>query len=157
MTSHERPWVDGRTFSEVLDRTAEGHAGRDALVFPWLGHRRTYAEFRADVLRAARGLMALGVQRGEHVGIWATNWPQWVVTQFATARIGAVLVNVNPAYRALELEYVLQQADITTLVLTDRYKTSDYFELLREICPEVERDPAGELDRKSTRLNSSHV
>jgi fatty-acyl-CoA synthase len=145
MTSDERPWVDGRTFSEVLDRTAARHGDRDALVFPWLGHRRSYAQFRDDVRRAARALMALGVERGEHVGIWVTNWPQWVVTQFATARIGAVLVNVNPAYRALELEYVLQQADITTLVLTDRYKTSDYFELLKEICPEVERDPAGDL------------
>jgi fatty-acyl-CoA synthase len=145
MTSDERPWVDGRTFSEVLDRTAERHGDRDALVFPWLGHRRNYAQFRDDVRRAARALMALGVERGEHVGIWVTNWPQWVVTQFATARVGAVLVNVNPAYRALELEYVLQQADITTLVLTDRYKTSDYFDLLKEICPEVERDTAGEL------------
>jgi fatty-acyl-CoA synthase len=145
MTDDERPWVDGRTFSEVLDATAERHGGCDALVFPWLGYRRNYAEFRGDVRRAARALMALGVQRGEHVGIWATNWPQWVVTQFATARIGAVLVNVNPAYRALELEYVLQQADITTLVLTDRYKTSDYFALLKEICPEVERVVSEEL------------
>ena len=80
--------------------------------------------------------MALGVQRGENVGIWATNWPQWVVLQFATAHIGAVLVNVNPAYRAHELCYVLQQADISALFLTDRYKSSNYFDLLAEVCPD---------------------
>ena len=124
MTDAERPWVDGLTFAEVLRRTAERHGDRDALVFPWLGHRRSYAEFRAEVRRAARALMALGIRPGEHVGIWATNWPQWVVVQFAAASIGAVLVNVNPAYRAHELRYVLEQADITTLFLTDRFKSS---------------------------------
>ncbi len=145
MPDGEKPWVDGLTFAEVLRQTAEHHAGRDALVFPWLGHRRTFAEFHADVRRAARALMALGVGRGEHVGIWATNWPQWVVTQFATAYTGAVLVNVNPAYRASELRYVLGQADITTLLLTDRFKTSDYFDILAEVCPELERSDPGSL------------
>jgi fatty-acyl-CoA synthase len=145
MTDTARPWVDGLTFAEVLRRTAERHGQRDALVFPRLGHRRSYAEFRADVRQAARALMALGVGRGENVGIWATNWPQWVVMQFATAHVGAVLVNVNPAYRAHELRYVLQQADITTLLLTDRHKTSNYFDLLAEVCPELEACAPGEL------------
>jgi fatty-acyl-CoA synthase len=145
MNDAERPWVDGLTFAEVLRQTAERHGGRDALVFPWLNHRRSYDEFRADVRRAARALMALGVGRGENVGVWATNWPQWVVLQFAAAHVGAVLVNVNPAYRAHELRYVLQQADITALFLTDRYKTSDYFDLLTEVCPELGHCPPGEL------------
>jgi fatty-acyl-CoA synthase len=145
MSDVERPWVDGLTFAEVLLQTAERHGDRDALVFPWLGHRRSYAEFRADARQAARALMALGVRAGDHVGIWATNWPQWVVIQFAAAHVAAVLVNVNPAYRAHELRYVLQQADITTLLLTDRYKTSNYFDLLAEVCPELERCPPGEL------------
>jgi fatty-acyl-CoA synthase len=145
MTEAERPWVDGLTFAEVLRRTAERHGQRDALVFPWLNHRRTYAEFRAEVRQTARALMALGIGRGDHVGIWATNWPQWVVLQFAAAHVGAVLVNVNPAYRAHELRYVLQQADITALFLTDRYKTSDYFDLLMEVCPELARCAPGEL------------
>ncbi len=145
MSDAESPWVDGLTFAEVLRRTAERHGTRDALVFPRLGHRRSYADFRGDVRRAARALMALGVGRGEHVGIWATNWPQWVVIQFAAAHVGAVLVNVNPAYRAHELRYVLQQADITTLLLTDRYKTSNYFDLLAEVCPELGNCPPGEL------------
>jgi fatty-acyl-CoA synthase len=130
------PWVDGLTFANVLTRTAEHHGTRDALVFLQIGLRRNYTEFRADVREAARALLAMGVQRGENVGIWATNWPQWVILQFATAHIGAVLVNVNPAYRSHELQYVLQQADITTLFLTDRYKSSDYFAILASVAAE---------------------
>jgi fatty-acyl-CoA synthase len=136
MQDTEIPWVDGLTFAQVLDHTTQRHGDCDALVFPWLKYRRSYAEFRADVRQAARALMALGVQRGENVGIWATNWPQWVVLQFAATHIGAVLVNVNPAYRAHELCYVLQQADIAALFLTDRYKSSNYFDLLAEVCPD---------------------
>ncbi len=145
MSDAEQPWVDGLTFAEVLRRTAERHGAHDALVFPWLNHRRNYAEFRADVRLAARALLALGVSCGDHVGIWATNWPPWVVLQFAAAHVGAVLVNVNPAYRAHELRYVLQQADVTALFLTDRYKTSDYFDLLAEVCPEMGQCPPGGL------------
>jgi fatty-acyl-CoA synthase len=126
------PWVDGLTFADVLARTTERYPDHDAVVFPRLGYRRTWAGFRADVREAARALLALGVQPGEHVGLWATNWPQWIVTQFATAHIGAVLVNINPAYRSHELAYILQQADITTLLLTDQFKGSDYFALLAE-------------------------
>src|SRR4051812_18686394 len=111
MSPAETPVVDGLTFAEILARTARSFPDHDALVFPWLNHRRSYRDFHADVRRLARALMALGVARGEHVGIWATNWPQWVVTQFAAASVGAVLVNVNPAYRAHELAYVLAQAD----------------------------------------------
>src|SRR5207249_449051 len=109
----------------------------DALVFPHLSYRRSYAGFHQDVQEVARALIALGVMPGEHVGIWATNWPQWVITQFATAHIGAVLVNINPAYRAHELAYVLNQADITTLLLTDCFKSSSYFDILESICPEL--------------------
>jgi fatty-acyl-CoA synthase len=137
MQDAERPWVDGLTFAEVLRRTAERHGERDALVFPWLNYRRSYAEFHAEVRELARVLIDHGVRRGDHVGIWATNWPQWVIVQFASAYIGAVLVNVNPAYRAHELQYVLQQADIGTLFLTDRFKSSDYYEILRAVCPEL--------------------
>jgi fatty-acyl-CoA synthase len=133
------------TFAQVLARTAAQFPDHDALVFPWLNHRRSYRAFHAEVRRLARALLALGVARGEHVGIWATNWPQWVVTQFAAAAAGAVLVNINPAYRAHELAYVLAQADITTLLLTDRFKGSDYFELLTTVCPELHTSAPGEL------------
>jgi fatty-acyl-CoA synthase len=125
------------TFTDVLDRTAEQYGDHDALDFPQLGCRQNYRQFRESVRRVARALLALGVQRGEHVGLWAPNRPEWVLTQFATAEIGAVLVNINPAYRAHELEYVLKQADITTLLLTDRLKSSNYFELVTTVCPEL--------------------
>jgi fatty-acyl-CoA synthase len=140
----DHPWVEGLTFGQALVCTVERFGDHDALVFPWLNHRRSYVEFQAEVRTAARALIALGVQHGEHVGIWATSWPQWVVLQFATAHIGAVLVNINPAYRAHELAYVLEQADITTLFLTDRFKSSAYFDILASICPRL---PAAALPR----------
>ncbi len=145
MTAAAGPSVEGYTFAQVLAATAARHPDHDALVFPWLDYRVGYAAFRAEVRRLARALMALDVRRGDHVGIWATNWPQWVLTQFATAHIGAVLVNVNPAYRAHELAYVLQQADITTLLLTDSFKNSDYLAILATVCPELSAAPAGGL------------
>lgn len=145
MTAPDNPWVDGLTFAEVLERTVAVNAGRPALVFPQLAVRWTFGEFHDQVHRAARGLLAVGVKYGEHVGIWATNWPQWIVTQFAAASIGAVLVNVNPAYRAHELEYVLNQADIATLILTDRFKMTDYFAILGCVCPELSSSGIGGL------------
>lgn len=131
------PWLDGLTIPQVLDQTVERFGERDALVFPRLGLRLNYRQFAAEVDRAARGLLALGIQRGEHVAIWATNVPEWVVLQFAAARMGAVLVNINPAYRAHELRYVLKQSDSVALVLVDRFKSSDYFAMLTEVCPQL--------------------
>ena len=90
--------------------------------------------------------MALDIQAGDHVGIWSTNRPEWVQVQFATASIGTPLVNINPAYRSHELEYVLRQADITTLVLLDRFKSSHYLEILKKICPELEVCAPGSLE-----------
>jgi fatty-acyl-CoA synthase len=137
----------------MLAQTVQRHGSQDALVFPKLGYRRSYAAFQADVAEAARALLALGVRRGEHVGIWATNWPQWVILQFAAAQAGTVLVNVNPSYRASELEYVLNQADITTLFLTDRFKGSDYFSILTGVCPELDTClPGGLRAAKCPRL-----
>src|SRR5262245_16278722 len=96
------PWLAGLTIPRVLDWTIERFGQRDALVFPRLGLRLGYAQFSDQIDRVARGLLALGVRAGEHVAIWSTNVPQWVTLQFATARIGAVLVTINPAYRAHE-------------------------------------------------------
>jgi fatty-acyl-CoA synthase len=144
MTS-ARPWLDGLTIPQVFDRTVDKFGDRDALVFPQLRLRWNYREFAEQVDRAARGLVALGVSRGEHVAIWATNVPEWVVLQFATARIGAVLVTINPAYRAHELQYVLMQSDAALLVLTDRYKTSDYLAMAVQVCPELAAKRADRL------------
>jgi fatty-acyl-CoA synthase len=143
------PWVDGLTFAQVLESTVRRWPDGEAMVFPQLGYRCRWREFAEEVERAARSLLALGVQPQEHIGIWATNWPQWVILQFATATVGAVLVNINPAYRSHELEYVLNQADITTLFLTDRFKQSDYFAILAELCPELHQHPL--TDRPAVR------
>jgi fatty-acyl-CoA synthase len=140
-----KPWIDGLTFGEVLAQTVGRYAQQDALVFPQLAYRQSYAEFHAEVRRVARALLALGVKRGEHIGIWVTNWPQWVHIQFASALVGAVLVNINPAYRSHELAYVLRQADIGTLFLTDRFKSSDFRDLLLEACPDLPNCSAGQL------------
>src|SRR5256714_14243351 len=133
----EVPWVDGLTIGQVLAATAERYPDREAVVFPQLGRRWTWRQFTADVDAAARGLLALGIKTGEHVALWATNVPEWVLLQFATARIGAVLVNINPAYRPFELQYVLRQSDAVALFLVDQFKTSDYFAMLDEVCPEI--------------------
>jgi fatty-acyl-CoA synthase len=140
------PWVAGLTISEVLAETARLHDAHDALVFPALGLRMSYREFNAEVDLVARGLLALGIRTGEHVAIWATNVPEWVILQFATARIGAVLVTVNPAYRPFELKYVLDQSDVVALFLVGRFKNSNYFGMLAEVCPELADSAPGALD-----------
>jgi fatty-acyl-CoA synthase len=121
----ERPLL-GDTIGANLARTAARFPDREALVDVPSGRRWTYAGFAAAVDAAARGLLALGVERGERVGIWAPNRPEWVLVQYATAAIGAILVNVNPAYRRHELEYVLAQAGVRTLVSAREHRGADY-------------------------------
>jgi fatty-acyl-CoA synthase len=139
------PWVDGLTIGQVLTETARRFADREAMVFPQLGRRWTWRQFADDVDAAARGLLRMGIRTGEHVALWATNVPQWVLLQFATARIGAVLVNINPAYRPFELQYVLGQSDSVALFLVDHFKTSNYFAMLAEVCPEIATATAGHV------------
>ncbi len=143
---HANPWADGLTIGQVLASTVERFGDRDAVVFPGQGIHWTYHQFERQVYKAAKGLLALGIARGDHVAIWATNVPQWIVLQFATARIGAVLVTINPAYRPFELKYVLAQSDVKALFLIDRFKTSDYFAMLNEVCPALELSVPGELN-----------
>jgi fatty-acyl-CoA synthase len=133
----DTPWVDGLTIGQVLRETARRYPTNDALVFPQTGLRWTWQQFDADVDRVAKSLIALGIQQGEHLALWATNVPQWVLLQFATARIGVILVNINPAYRPFELEYVLKQSDSVALMLVEKFKSSDYFTMLAEIFPEL--------------------
>lgn len=139
------PWVDGLTFGQVLRQTAQRCGDREALVFPQAQTRMTWAEFDAVVDRCARGLWSLGLRPGEHFGVWSTNWPEWVVLQFATARIGVVLVTINPAYRPAELEYAIKQSDIRGLALIEQFKGSRFFEMLAQVCPEVTSSTPGEL------------
>lgn len=141
----DAPWVEGLTFGDCLAHAIDRWGDRDAVVFPKLSLRWSYAQFGSQVDRLARAFVAAGVRPGEHVGIWSTNWPEWIVAQFATARIGVVLVNVNPAYRLHELTFALDHADITTLLLTDTFKASDYFAMTSEAVPELAGSTPGQL------------
>lgn len=132
----------GDTIGADLDRTAAAFPDRDALIDHPTGLRWTYREFVAEVDALALGLLATGVGKGDRVGIWAPNCPQWTLVQYATAKIGAVLVNINPAYRSHELRYVLRQAGIRTLVAAPAFKTSDYAAMIEQVrpeCPELEQ------------------
>ena len=132
----------GRTIGEDLERTAGRFADRDALVSRHQGLRLTYAELDAAVDRVARGLLAAGIATGDRVGIWAPNCAEWVLVQYATAKVGAILVNVNPAYRTHELAYVLDQSGTRLLVSAQAFKTSDYRAMVEEVrgdCPALER------------------
>ncbi|WP_433170212.1 AMP-binding protein [Actinoallomurus sp. CA-150999] len=123
----------GETIGENLERTAARYADREMLVDVAGGRRWTYAEFNAAVDEMALGLLAMGIAKGDRVGIWAPNCAEWVLTQYATAKIGAILVNVNPAYRAHELDYVVHQSGMRLLISAVAYRTSDYRGMLAEI------------------------
>jgi fatty-acyl-CoA synthase len=127
----------GETIGQNLDRTAERVPDRDALVSVHQGIRQTYAEFHAAVEEVARGLLALGIEPGERVGIWSPNNAEWVTLQYATAKVGAILVNVNPAYRTSELAYALGQSGVSTLVLAPRFRTADYLDMLDQVATEL--------------------
>jgi fatty-acyl-CoA synthase len=123
----------GETIGDNLDRVARRFPGNDAVVSVHQNRRLTYAQFAAETDRIAKAFLAAGVEHGERVGIWSPNSIEWVLVQYATAKIGAVLVNVNPAYRLSELEYALRQSGVSTLIVLDRYKTSEYLAMVREV------------------------
>jgi fatty-acyl-CoA synthase len=130
----------GETIGQNLNRTVALHGDREALVARHQGYRATYRQLWEQTGLAARGLMARGVGKGDRVGIWSPNRFEWVVTQYATARIGAILVNINPAYRTAELEYALQQSGTSLLILARAFRTADYVALLGEVrdrCPDL--------------------
>ncbi|MEU1617034.1 AMP-binding protein [Streptomyces sp. NPDC005722] len=130
----------GDTIGRNLDRAVAAWPEREALVDVPSGRRWTYAEFGAAVDDVARGLLAKGVGKGDRVGIWAVNCPEWVLVQYATARIGAIMVNINPAYRVHELAFVLDQAGIEVLVASSAFKASDYRAMVEQVrgqCPAV--------------------
>lgn len=138
------------TIGQLVDLMAKENTETEALVYPDLGLRYTYEEFRQICNQTAKGFIKLGVQSGDSVAIWATNVPQWVITQFGSAKMGAVLVTVNTNYKVFELEYLLKQSDSTTLLLIERTKSSDYISMIYELCPELYDCRPGEL--KSERL-----
>ena len=142
---NDKLWVEGLTIGQVLRQTASRFANQDAVVFCDEGYRATWGEFDAQVDQAAKSLLAMGVRRGEHFGVWSTNVSSWVTLQFATARIGVVLVTINPSYRTNELVHAVRQSDLWGLALIDKFKTTDYFASLRKAVPELADSAAGQL------------
>ena len=139
----------GSTIGDMFDRTVAADPDAEALVVRHQGVRWTYGELASRVDEFARGLMAIGVETGDRVGIWSPNWAEWVVTQFATAKIGAILVNINPAYRTHELQYALEQSGCSTFIIAPPFKTSDYAGLLAEVVPEMAEARRGRIASNS--------
>jgi fatty-acyl-CoA synthase len=130
----------GETIGENLRRTVERVPDAEALVVRHQGYRATYRQLWDQTTQVARGLLARGVKKGDRVGIWSPNRSEWVIIQYATARIGAILVNINPAYKTAELSYALQQSGASLLLLARAFRTSDYVGMLDEVrdqCPEL--------------------
>ncbi len=168
MTYSERPLADEarvrgtdtpplleETIPAVLARTVAARGDAEAVVFRGPGVRWTWTEFAAAVDRLATGLLDLGIRPGDRVGIWAPNRPEWLLTQFATARIGAILVNVNPAYRRSELDYALKIVGMRAIIAADRFKSSDYLGMLAGLLPELATAAPGAL--QSERLPDLHM
>src|ERR687885_1305031 len=123
----------GRTIGEDLEAVVARFGGRDAVISRHQDVRLSYAELDAAVNAVACGLLAAGIEKGDRVGIWAPNCVEWILVQFATAKIGAILVNINPAYRTHELEYALRQSGVRLLVSAQAFKTSDYRAMIDEV------------------------
>lgn len=149
------PALLGVTIGEALDRTARQYPDLEALVVRHQKLRLTYAGLNAQVTQVAQGLLQLGVKKGDRVAIWAANCAEWVLAQFATARIGALLVNINPAYGTRELEYALKQSRTQTLIFQSHFKRSNYVAMLEEVCPEISQCRAGRVrSRKFPQLKT---
>ncbi|MDR2532974.1 MAG: AMP-binding protein [Oscillospiraceae bacterium] len=146
------PWKKeafiNETFPDVLDRICEEFPDQLAYKYVELDYTRTYREFRDDVDKFAAALIRMGVEKGSHVAIWATNVPQWFITFWAATKIGAVLVTVNTSYKIHEAEYLLRQSDTHTLVMIDGFRDSDYVGIIKEICPELAASKPGGLNSK---------
>ena len=136
----------GMTIGEAFDQTVARFPDREALVSRHQNLRYTWVQLRQEVDRAARGLLAIGITKGDRVGIWSPNRAEWAITQFATAKIGAILVNINPAYRLHELEYALNQSGCVALVFAPNFRATNYTEMMQTLCPELAHAAPGKLD-----------
>ena len=135
----------GETIGQNLDRIVDRHGDRPALVVRSQGVRLTYRELRERAEAFAAGLLALGLGKGDRVGIWSLNNAEWVITQFATAKAGIILVNINPSYRTTELEYALNLVGCAALITATQFKSSNYIGMLRELAPELAQREPGQL------------
>ncbi|MEM7427310.1 MAG: AMP-binding protein [Pseudomonadota bacterium] len=135
----------GQTIGANFDAAVERWRDRDALIVRHQDIRWTYADLQREVDAFAAGLLALGLEPGDRIGIWSPNNAEWVITQYATAKAGLVLVNINPAYRIAELEYALNKVSAKALILASAFKSSDYIAMIRELAPEVDASAPGKL------------
>ena len=140
----DRPLI-GKTVGQFFDEACATWAARPALVVRHQKVRLSYGELRQAVDKLAAGLLTLGLKPGDRIGIWSPNNSEWVLTQFATAKAGLILVNINPSYRIAELEYALVKVGCKALILAERFKTSDYIGMLRELAPELKEAQPGQL------------
>src|SRR5579872_5061109 len=135
----------GLTIGDLFDQTVALYPDQPALISRQQHIRLSYRELQAQVNQCAKGLMQLGLQKGQRVGIWSPNRAEWCITQFATSKIGAILVNINPSYRLHELEYALKQSGCTAVVIAPQFKTSNYTEMLYTLAPELKQSKPGML------------
>jgi fatty-acyl-CoA synthase len=135
----------GLTIGDLFDRVAARHPDNEAVVSRHQGLRYTYRQLRDQVDRCARALMGLGVDKGQRLGIWAPNCAEWTIVQFATAKVGAILVNINPSYRLNEVQYALRQSGCTWLVIAPQFRTSDYTGMVHALAPELAASRTGAL------------
>ncbi|QFT89166.1 Long-chain-fatty-acid--CoA ligase [Bacillus sp. THAF10] len=134
-----------KTIGQLLDETTDRYPDKDAVVYVENNLRYSYRAFQEICNQVAKGLMSLGIKKGDHIAVWAANKPEWVITQFASAKIGAVLVTVNTSYQTKELEYLLRQSDSTTLLLMDEFKGVSYLDMIYSLCPELKEMAQGQM------------
>ncbi|XP_069608498.1 medium-chain acyl-CoA ligase ACSF2, mitochondrial [Ranitomeya imitator] len=138
-----------KTMQQCLLDTTQRLPDQEAVVVAYDGTRKTFSQLSKDVETIAAGLLALGLKKGERLGMWGPNSYEWVVMQYATAQAGLILVSVNPAYQANELQYVMRKVGCSALVFPSEFKTQRYYEILKQICPEIDSSPAGGIKSKA--------
>ena len=137
-----------KTVGEIVKEQAALHPDQEAYVYPEHGIRKTYKAFDEETDLLAKAFMGIGIEKGEHVAIWSDNKREWLLSQYATGKMGAVLVTVNTNYQARELEYLLQQSEATTLILDEKFKGTSYIDIIRTICPELMESEQGIISSK---------
>lgn len=148
MVPNEENVTDWRnlTFTQALDRVVHQYGDREFLVYH--NERLTYLDFKKRVDRLSKGLISIGIQKGDRVALWLPNFPEWIITQWAIAQIGSVLVSINPRYRSYDLEYFLNNAEVNTLIFTEQFKKVDFLKIIDGVCPHLAQFPAGRLQCK---------
>ena len=134
-----------KTVGQIVREQAQLYPAQEAYIYPEHGIRKTYQELDAETNELAKAFIGMGIEKGEHVAIWSDNKREWLLSQYATGKMGAVLVTVNTNYQAAELEYLLKQSDATTLILDEGFKGTSYIDIIRKICPELAGNDKGNL------------